>query len=106
MGRTVEELLSGLTIRALRDWQLFDAAEPIGNRELRMQLAHLCALLTNVYRAKGASAVDVDEFLLQNSEHVAAKDYRATARTASILESLALMARPQPTGYQRKRQRR
>lgn len=85
--------------RILRDWHLYDDVEPIGPRELRRQVAYLCAQYFNTHKEKGTPPHEVDDHLMQPA---GAYEQRQMAK---MLDSLAAVARPRPAGYKRKRPR-
>lgn len=85
--------------RKLEDWRKYDRAEPIGNRELRQQIAELLAMLANRWRKQGAGAVDRADFLLQTVEQMGQR------QIDRMMNALGAVAVTKPAGYKRGRPR-
>ena len=54
MGRTVAELLAGISSRELTDWMAFDSISPIGDWRGDLAAAQIAAVLAEVNRDRKA----------------------------------------------------
>lgn len=63
---SVESCKASIGDQAAHDWWLFDQTEPIGNREIRHQLAFMCSVLWNAHRTRGSQPVEAADFLFRS----------------------------------------
>lgn len=63
MGRTVRELLDGMTSRELSEWMAYYSIEPFGERREDMRAAQICAILANIHRGEDTPPFSVDDFM-------------------------------------------
>jgi hypothetical protein len=87
MGRTVRELLPGLSERELAEWTAFDLVEPIGGRRGDYQAAIVASTVVNVNRRKGGKVAKVSDFV---------PEYGRPAREMSLDDWLARRMAEQP----------
>lgn len=67
--------------------------EPIGPRELRQQLAVLCASFANAFRPKDSNPVTAEDFLIR-AETLEEQRQKQTQRMADILRAIAKPGKP------------
>jgi hypothetical protein len=61
---TRAELLSRISAKELRDWEIFAAVEPFGEERADIRSATICCILANINRdPKKTSAFEIKDFL-------------------------------------------
>lgn len=75
------------------DWWLFDQEEPIGNREVRRQLAQICSMMFNRYRSKEAAELSPDDFMFRSTERILEREVEIEqAKKQHMITSLRAIA--------------
>lgn len=89
-----------LPARAVYDWYLFDQIEPLGNREIRRQLAFICSTIFNRWRDKGSAPASPEDFVFKSpAEAVEHEEEKAGIKKQNMitaLQALALASGPRP----------
>lgn len=94
-----------MTEGELAEWREFDRKEPIGNRETRIQLANIAAVLFNRNRAAGTDPVHPRDFMLQSSVDPEEIQAEQSGRMIANLRALAVR-RPAGKGSMAKGKRK
>lgn len=107
--RSVRDCQAGLSISDYHDWWLFDQDEPIGNREIRQQLAYIASVLYNAHRSKDSPPLVAADFMFRSpqAEEERQQDIEQNKKRNMIemFRALALAGGPR-TPRRRKKARR
>jgi hypothetical protein len=91
---------------AARDWWLYDQEEPLGNREIRHQLARLCSMIFNRFRDEKSAATQAEDFMFRSPQINAEREAEIVQnRKRNMIEGLKLLATAQGGRTPRRRKK-
>lgn len=107
--RSIRECQANTSASDAQIWWLYDQEEPLGNREIRHQLANLLAKVHNRWRAQGEPVLTPDDFMFRSPEQALEREVEIEqGKKQSMiagLKALALAQGPRPPRRRKKARR-